>query len=106
MDNDVQERLESLEELCRRTLGAVNGLQQAVSGLQQTVNGLQQTVNGLQQTVNGLRQDFEEFRQEQRAENARTHALLQQLGARVTSVEGRAGAVEEAVFGSAATTGD
>ena len=48
MDNDLQERLESLEELCRQTLSAVNG----------------------------LRRDFEEFRQEQRAENAKIYALL------------------------------
>ena len=80
MDFDAQERLEELENLVKETLKAVNA----------------------------LRTDFASFREEQRAENAKTQALLRQLGARVGSVEGRVSAgeeriqaVEQAVFSQA-----
>ncbi len=67
MGNDLHQRIESLEEVCRQTLEAVNG----------------------------LRADFEAFRQEQREENKKTQGLLRQLGVRVGGVEGRMGVVEQ-----------
>ena len=77
MDNELHQRIESLEEICRQILTSVNG----------------------------LRVDIEEFRSEQREENKKTYALLRQFGLRVGSVEDRVGsiehrlqAVEETVF--------
>ena len=77
MESDLHTRIESLEELCRVTL----------------------------EEIRAARKELAEFREEQRRENVRTRALLQQLGARIGGVEGRVyameerlGAVETAVF--------
>lgn len=84
MDADLHTRIETLEELARQTL---------------------QAVNALHADVRVLQTEFREFRDEQRAHNARSDALFKQIGARlggvesrVTAVEGRLSAVEDAVF--------
>lgn len=88
VDQELHNRIENLEDLCRQTLSAVNTLTTA---------------------VDSLRSDFQSFREEQRVHNTKTEALLQQIGTRVSSVEGRVGAVEVrltavegAIFGHAA----
>ena len=81
MDNDLHQRIESLEEVCRQTLEAVNGLRTDF-----------EEFRAEQREAN---KKFEEFTVEQREENKKTHALLRQFGVRVGGVEGRMGVVEQ-----------
>ena len=69
MDQDLHDRIESLEELCRATLEAVGS----------------------------LRSELDDFRKEQQVASTKTQGLLRQLGARLSGVEGRMNAVEERI---------
>jgi len=76
MDNELYERIEDLELLCKKTLEAVGGLREELSG---------------------LRKEFSEFREEQRERAKKTDALLKQFGARIGGVEGQMSAMQERI---------
>lgn len=76
MDQDLQLRIEGLEDLLKEVLTAVRKNTES---------------------TDLLRKELEEFRSEQQKHNIRTAALLKQLGARVGSVEDRTSAIEQRI---------